>query len=1135
MKTTTNLENQKSYLDKAFNLEKTKKISNRKVLISTFISMLPIYYIVKFIENALTLALGIDDKNLGIIYVQLMIITVCILHAEIYLRKNFEQSKDSLTSSYIRTLHRNNKLEVALRKALRWLVGQQKADKICIFSHLEDHSLMILLLNLNFQIVFVMIISNDTLNLSILQSLFYLLCFNFLILFEDLEFTINSLLEDRLIQYILVAFFMLSVILKQTTAFFPAIALIRFISNSDKQYEDCLIEIQKFISFNKKCMSTLESMSMGIYFHSSNEAKRFMNSSAFDIIKPKNICDLSWMNRFILDKEATPFPLNTSKRQIKDADVVLRSHKKYDLKDMIRLEESQYIKDTSPKSRNEILFLGIFSCKGEFLKRFEIYKTPYARGNLCLMRNARSKSDRIRSSVKDEVVDNNRILKTVSFNETIAEDEETSNLLENEINLEASQKEIKDGYKSGNLRILKNIKSNKRLENKISIIEEEILPDSEELEESELMEKLYFQSDCVFIIKDISKQYETHRKIVETKYKNLINGKMSHEIKTTCIALSYYILDIEQFVLLNLKKSKYMPMFSNITKIKSLTDQILNVNMQMCDYSRAIDLCEAQFEEININEQIDWGYWYLLSIIGQDPTKKIDVEVQYNDTSVTNKYHKIMDSSTQIPLIDENTVVAVSDPLKFKAILSEILKNCLKYTSKGKISILVKQISEELEVQIVDTGRGISGNRLAEIRAELGNLEKKYFDYTVITKNLLPLDSLRSIKLSDVTSNVTNFADQGGLNLGLQMIKFYCLKLDINMRIESTSGKGTSVFLRLQNNIPPHKTIELSIRKPQRTHCKSTLMLPKFNYSQVFSPMTHNSANSNNNRKKKKTNPLSIKFNTILDLNKEFYKSKEEIKMKNSIDDLAIIQEADVAEFSQEESPDLRMLIVNKKLKSTNLNYSPKSQHEECKSPVCDNFELNSSLKIKRFENELRSSNTKQKISTLNLKSKLSTGSISSNLHKNKINKEDSFDSSDKNLEYILVVDDDYLCRNNIKKLLHSILKELKMNFGIVKCADGLDTLNIVIGDQSKNGGKLRLIISDENMNYLNGSDSFYILNRLFTMNKLSRIPMVILTALEDSEALNKIKKSSNVSEILKKPANKITLRSLIIKLLGSN
>ena len=81
----------------------------------------------------------------------------------------------------------------------------------------------------------------------------------------------------------------------------------------------------------------------------------------------------------------------------------------------------------------------------------------------------------------------------------------------------------------------------------------------------------------------------------------------------------------------------------------------------------------------------------------------------------------------------------------------------------------------------------------------------------------------------------------------------------------------------------------------------------------------------------------------------------------------------------------------------------------------------------------------------------------------------------------------------------------------------------MLICDQIKTN-QIKLIISDENMEYCNGSDSFLILNKMFSSDKLKRIPLWIVTCLEDVEQLKSIKETCGCDLVLSKPVSKAVL-----------
>lgn len=134
----------------------------------------------------------------------------------------------------------------------------------------------------------------------------------------------------------------------------------------------------------------------------------------------------------------------------------------------------------------------------------------------------------------------------------------------------------------------------------------------------------------------------------------------------------------------------------------------------------------------------------------------------------------------------------------------------------------------------------------------------------------------------------------------------------------------------------------------------------------------------------------------------------------------------------------------------------------------------------------------------------------------------------------IVIVDDQFYCRKILKNLVQQALRVLNIEkkFDIIKSSDGIDTLNLVIRDQ-KEGNKIKLIISDENMDFINGSQSFNVINNLIVHNKVTvKIPMVILTALGEEDAHRKILNVSNADMIIKKPASKFQIVELLQKFL---
>ena len=131
----------------------------------------------------------------------------------------------------------------------------------------------------------------------------------------------------------------------------------------------------------------------------------------------------------------------------------------------------------------------------------------------------------------------------------------------------------------------------------------------------------------------------------------------------------------------------------------------------------------------------------------------------------------------------------------------------------------------------------------------------------------------------------------------------------------------------------------------------------------------------------------------------------------------------------------------------------------------------------------------------------------------------------------IVVVDDHSFVRENTVNLLNKVLISLNINdCSIIEASDGIELLNIVIKDKNN---KIKCIFIDENMDYLNGSETVKIIRKLQNLNKINSYNIVSITALEDNESKIKILKSG-VNSIIMKPCIRTYVSLSIVVLFGS-
>lgn len=113
----------------------------------------------------------------------------------------------------------------------------------------------------------------------------------------------------------------------------------------------------------------------------------------------------------------------------------------------------------------------------------------------------------------------------------------------------------------------------------------------------------------------------------------------------------------------------------------------------------------------------------------------------------------------------------VSDPLRFRQILTNLVSNAVKYTSDGEVVVrmAVDPVPDpaELLIEVVDTGIGIPADKITEL----------FLPFSVVDHSLT--------------------RSHGGTGLGLAICKRLCRLLGGNVAVQSTFGKGSTFFVRL--------------------------------------------------------------------------------------------------------------------------------------------------------------------------------------------------------------------------------------------------------------------------------------------------------------------------------------------------
>ncbi len=159
---------------------------------------------------------------------------------------------------------------------------------------------------------------------------------------------------------------------------------------------------------------------------------------------------------------------------------------------------------------------------------------------------------------------------------------------------------------------------------------------------------------------------------------------MSHEIRTPMNGILGFVGLLKKPDLTGVKQKKYVEI------IEKSGVRMLNILNDIMSISKVESgLMEMSISKTNINEQIEYLYTFF-----KPEAELLGLQLSYK---------------TDLP---ENKANVKTDKEKIYAILTNLIKNALKFTNKGSIEfgykLLVDKNSKALEFYVKDTGLGIS-------------------------------------------------------------------------------------------------------------------------------------------------------------------------------------------------------------------------------------------------------------------------------------------------------------------------------------------------------------------------------------------------------------------------------------------
>ena len=140
--------------------------------------------------------------------------------------------------------------------------------------------------------------------------------------------------------------------------------------------------------------------------------------------------------------------------------------------------------------------------------------------------------------------------------------------------------------------------------------------------------------------------------------------------------------------------------------------------------------------------------------------------------SIVNEFRPMAEEKGLELVFSGDSCVVDTDPVMFGRIIRNLLTNALKFTERGRVSVILKALGEQVEVAVADTGIGIA-----------------------------PQEQERIFDEYHQVSNKARRREEG-IGLGLSVVKKICELLDHNIRLTSTPGKGSTFTITLPAGDP---------------------------------------------------------------------------------------------------------------------------------------------------------------------------------------------------------------------------------------------------------------------------------------------------------------------------------------------
>jgi signal transduction histidine kinase/ActR/RegA family two-component response regulator len=249
---------------------------------------------------------------------------------------------------------------------------------------------------------------------------------------------------------------------------------------------------------------------------------------------------------------------------------------------------------------------------------------------------------------------------------------------------------------------------------------------------------------------DISEIKQTELELLKAKekaeesdrLKSAFLANMSHEIRTPMNGILGFANLLKKPNLTGQQQNKYIGI------IEKSGARMLNIINDIVDISKIeAGLMNLDIKESNINEQIEYIYTFF-----KPEVKAKGIKFSFKNT------------------LPAKEAIIHTDREKVYAILTNLVKNAIKYTDKGSIEFGYNAKGDWIEFFVKDTGIGI------------------------------PKDRQKAIFERFIQADIGDTQARQGAGLGLSISKAYVEMLNGKMGLDSEEGKGSTFYFSIPYN-----------------------------------------------------------------------------------------------------------------------------------------------------------------------------------------------------------------------------------------------------------------------------------------------------------------------------------------------